>query len=156
MQNKTPEEIIKGIDGDLFKRQRLMILDMAKQADKEGDLERSHLLDGLVDLLDNIADTAHDTYGVDCLLGDPEEDSEEGPGPKMVDCDQFDCQVHDCDTCAHDPVTYPGCGTCREPGARCQWLGFPAKAEPPAPVKPEANARSGVRPAGCNVIPIRG
>lgn len=58
------------IDGPLFKRQRLFLMDVERLLEKfdcfEGD-ERE-LLTGLTNLLDELADEAHDVYGIDCLL----------------------------------------------------------------------------------------
>jgi hypothetical protein len=76
------------IDGDLFRRQRLLLLRLLdtvagnrpyvpEPADKD-------LAEGIVNLLDDIADQAHDRHGIDCLLEEPADDDErcecEGPG----------------------------------------------------------------------------
>ncbi len=62
------------IDGPLFRKQRLALLEVF---DLGITAEMSELLDGLVNLLDEIADQAHDRYGVDCLLEEPEDDQAE-------------------------------------------------------------------------------
>jgi len=66
-------ELIKKIDGPLFREQRLVILELID----DDSLLTSDIraLEGLQTLLDEIADIAHDQYGIDCLLDmpDPEE-----------------------------------------------------------------------------------
>lgn len=53
------------IDGPLLRRQRQWLLDLADKTAGDG---RDHL-EGVIALLDEIADQAHDRYGIDCLLG---------------------------------------------------------------------------------------
>jgi hypothetical protein len=68
------------IDGPLLRNQRCLLLKVMDAASRgrpyvpETDGDRD-LLEGLVALLDEIADQAHDRYGLDCLL---EEGSDEG------------------------------------------------------------------------------
>jgi hypothetical protein len=68
------------IDGPLLRNRRCLLLKLRDAASRgkpyvpEADGDRD-LLEGLVALLDEIADQAHDRYGLDCLL---EEESDEG------------------------------------------------------------------------------
>jgi hypothetical protein len=54
------------IDGPLFREQRQLILAIMFQEGLTSD-ERE-LLEGVTNLLDAIADQAHEHYGIDCLL----------------------------------------------------------------------------------------
>jgi len=72
------KDIIHNINGPLFRNQRLLLLKIADLAQKKqpylpaaGD---DDLLDGLVNLTDDIADQAHDQHGIDCLLEEDEGD----------------------------------------------------------------------------------
>jgi hypothetical protein len=56
------------IDGPLLRKQRQALFDVIHLKLVE---ETYEALDGLLDLLDEIADQAHDQYGIDCLLEDP-------------------------------------------------------------------------------------
>ena len=63
------------IDGPLFRDQRRLLMNLAGGwtrgeaiVPQAGDAEQ---LEGLVTLLDEIADQAHDQHGIDCLLEDP-------------------------------------------------------------------------------------
>lgn len=60
------DALFRGIDGPLFRQQREWL---AWQNDEHAR--------GLTELLDKIADWAHDCWGVDCLL---EEESDDAPG----------------------------------------------------------------------------
>jgi hypothetical protein len=53
------------IDGPLLAQQRQWLLDLAQHTTGKG---REHL-EGVMALLDEIADQAHDLHGIDCLLG---------------------------------------------------------------------------------------
>jgi len=71
-QCEGPQEYRLTIDGPLFRSQRTILLklaDLARQdlayAPLPGDAE---VLEGLVQLTDEIADQAHDRFGVDCLI----------------------------------------------------------------------------------------
>jgi hypothetical protein len=79
------------IDGPSFRRQRLWLLEMA---DRLPEKDRN-TLDGVVCLLDEIADQAHDRHGVDCLL------TEEPPQVEAVvirrSHDENTCAVLKCD-----------------------------------------------------------
>ena len=70
-------DIIAKINGPLFRNQRLLLLKIADLAQKKQPYEAApgdeDLLEGLVNLTDDIADRAHDEHGIDCLL---EEDDE--------------------------------------------------------------------------------
>lgn len=59
-----------GLGGRLFAQQRLLVLQLIDRVDS--DYERA-LLEGLMGLLDQIADQAHDNYGIDCLIKIDEE-----------------------------------------------------------------------------------
>lgn len=52
------------IDGPLLRRQRQWLLDLTERTTQEG-LEH---LEGIISLLDEIADQAHDRYGIASLL----------------------------------------------------------------------------------------
>ena len=52
------------IDGPLLAKQRQWLLDLAEKTTGDG---RDHL-EGIIALLDEIADQAHDRHGIDCLL----------------------------------------------------------------------------------------
>jgi hypothetical protein len=56
------------IDGPLLRRQRGWLLGIAPRSDDEINLR-----EGLLNLLDAIADQAHDKYGIDCLLEENDE-----------------------------------------------------------------------------------
>jgi hypothetical protein len=64
------EEIISKIDGPIFKKQRELLHAIINS----GVLAKVAVepLQGLENLLDEIADCAHDVYGKDCLFADPE------------------------------------------------------------------------------------
>jgi len=71
-------DIFSKINGPLFRNQRLLLMKIADLAQKKqpylpaaGD---DDLLDGLVNLTDDIADQAHDQHGIDCLLEEDEGD----------------------------------------------------------------------------------
>lgn len=77
--NKNTQVYALRIDGPLLRRQRQWLLDMADKTPGDG---REHL-EGVIALLDEIADQAHDRHGIDCLLkpdadepGDPSQDNE--------------------------------------------------------------------------------
>jgi len=65
------------IDGPQLRRQRELLFLLMEAADESRtfDLgpEQFAVLDGLVNLTDDIADQAHDKYGIDCLLTNDEE-----------------------------------------------------------------------------------
>jgi hypothetical protein len=57
------------LDAVEFKRQRELILELTEEAKEEKfSSSRHQVLDGLTNLLDAIADQAHDVYGMDVLL----------------------------------------------------------------------------------------
>jgi hypothetical protein len=70
MNNIT--NLIKKIDGPLFRSQRELILELIES----GEILTSdiRILEGLQNLLDAVADIAHDEYGIDCLISLPEEE----------------------------------------------------------------------------------
>jgi hypothetical protein len=66
------------IDGKLFRSQRELLMKIADLARQKrpyiptpGD---GALLEGLLELTDAIADQAHDQHGIDCLLGDEDDE----------------------------------------------------------------------------------
>ena len=60
------------IDGELFRRQRELLVKIADLVRRKQPYEPSpsdeELLEGLLNLSDAIADQAHDQHGIDCLL----------------------------------------------------------------------------------------
>ena len=60
------------IDGPQFRAQRQLPLKLMpcvqRQTRLVSDPDHENLLNGLINLTDEIADQAHDTYGVDCLI----------------------------------------------------------------------------------------
>jgi len=66
------------IDGQLLRKQRRLLLDLTEttfggtRIVPEASNERV-LLEGIIALLDEIADQVHDRYGIDCL--EPEDNS---------------------------------------------------------------------------------
>ena len=62
------------IDGPLFRKQRELLMKIADLARKKQPYSptpgEAVLLDGLVELTDELADQAHDRHGIDCLLVD--------------------------------------------------------------------------------------
>jgi hypothetical protein len=63
------------INGPLFRQQRVLLLDLAARWDRDTawlpDKEQRRSLEGVINLLDEIADQAHDVHGIDCLLEEP-------------------------------------------------------------------------------------
>ena len=76
-RTETADEVVAGINGELFKKQRLLLFELSDEAHESGDLEKHNLLEGLIGLTDCIADAAHDYHDVDCLLCDPDDDEDE-------------------------------------------------------------------------------
>lgn len=66
------------IDGPLLANQRQWLLDLAEHTSKDG---REHL-EGILALLDEIADQAHDRHGIASLL---EPDPDDGPENSEAD-----------------------------------------------------------------------
>jgi hypothetical protein len=56
------------IDGPEFRKQRELVFRLAEPGAHVLSAEDAELLRGLSNLLDEIADEAHDRYRVDCLL----------------------------------------------------------------------------------------
>ena len=67
------DDFFKKLNGPLFKRQRLLLLELAQEAEYYDDRTKLQLLEGLVHLCDDVAYIAHDEYGVDCLLTEDDE-----------------------------------------------------------------------------------
>ncbi len=65
------------IDGPLFRDQRRLLLRLAEAWNRGRpyipELAETRQLEGLLDLLDEVADQAHDRRGIDCLLEDPDD-----------------------------------------------------------------------------------
>lgn len=71
------EEIISMINGPMLREQRRAILRFIDEANDPIASRcyteaESDALEGLTQLLDEIADCCHDVYGKDCLLEEPE------------------------------------------------------------------------------------
>jgi hypothetical protein len=67
------------IDGDLLRKQRRLLLTLVDSAHRNvPDVPKARgeteLLEGILALLDEIADQAHDQYGIDCLLNEQAEE----------------------------------------------------------------------------------
>ena len=71
------KEIIGKINGPLFRNQRKLLLKIADLAQKKqpyiAAADDDNLLEGLVNLTDDIADQAHDEHGIDCLICEDED-----------------------------------------------------------------------------------
>jgi hypothetical protein len=63
------EDIIIKIDGPMLRKQRRAILQLLNTPLTESQEEA---LEGLTNLLDEIADCAHDIYGKDCMFSESE------------------------------------------------------------------------------------
>ena len=63
MDNSTNAYALR-IDGPLLGRQRQWLLELSNTVAKDDQ----DVLEGIVALLDEISDQAHDRYGIDCLL----------------------------------------------------------------------------------------
>jgi hypothetical protein len=73
------------IDGDLLRKQRRLLLKLVDSAHgNEPDVPKTQdetdLLEGILALLDEITDQAHDQYGIDCLLDEQAEEPQGRPG----------------------------------------------------------------------------
>ena len=81
------------IDGPLLRSQRQLLLQVLNAVCRkmpllfQDDNDRYHL-EGLVALLDEIADQAHDRFGIDCLLEATAEVAEESEQDTRCDCEQ--------------------------------------------------------------------
>ena len=84
------------IDGPLLAKQRQWLLELADKTTGDG---REHL-EGVIALLDEIADQAHDHYGIDCLLK-PEADELGDSAPDN------ECRCH-CEEPGHFNCGVPG------------------------------------------------
>ena len=81
MKAASPEDQIPRyalrIDGPQFRAQRQLLLNLTQWAKRQAPLvslpDHGNLLDGLINLTDEIADQAHDNYGVDCLIDENDE-----------------------------------------------------------------------------------
>ena len=81
MESALPEDRIPRyalrIDGPQFRAQRQLLLNLTQWAKRQtplvSDPDHENLLNGLITLTDEIADQAHDNYGVDCLLAEQDE-----------------------------------------------------------------------------------
>jgi hypothetical protein len=75
------------IDGGLLRQQRSLLLTLADSV-RQGaisipEAQAEGLLEGVLSLLDEIADQAHDHFGIDCLLKDPHEAAQDrAAGPE--------------------------------------------------------------------------
>lgn len=76
-QGQSPDEpqgYTFSLDGSLFRRQRQFLLFLMERSRDKGKprpqlpADAEEMLEGLISLTDEIADQAHDRYGIDCLL----------------------------------------------------------------------------------------
>jgi len=66
------------IDGPLLREQRMAILRLQRDLEQQPPQEVAQLLEcleGLTNMLDAIADQAHDVHGIDCIIPDEPEDT---------------------------------------------------------------------------------
>ena len=79
---KSADELLKAMAPALFREQRQFLGRMIDDARRSitGPISAADvdLLDGLDNLLADLADFAHDTLGMDCLLEEPEQELREG------------------------------------------------------------------------------
>ncbi|MBI5486486.1 MAG: hypothetical protein HY905_04060 [Deltaproteobacteria bacterium] len=79
---KSADEILKAMDPALFREQREALIRLAGEAGEgiAAPLRAAQVekLDGLINLLDALADYAHDALGMDCLLEEPDQPDEGG------------------------------------------------------------------------------
>lgn len=69
----SPNKLIQSIDGPLFREQRLELLRIVNDpTTRDPDGRTVTYLQGLINLLDAVAYTAHDCYGIDCLITEDE------------------------------------------------------------------------------------
>ena len=70
-------DIVSNINGPLFRNQRKLLLKIADMAHRKQPYEPApgdeDLLEGLINLTDDIADQAHDEHGIDCLICEDED-----------------------------------------------------------------------------------
>ncbi len=75
-EDPTPRYALR-IDGPQFRAQRQLLLNLTQWAKRQAPLvsdpDLETLLNGLINLTDEIADQAHDNYGVDCLIDEKDE-----------------------------------------------------------------------------------
>jgi hypothetical protein len=95
------------LDGDLFRRQRGLLLRLASAASEGRPLEMTtqdvEHLEGLIGLCDSLADQAHDEHGIDCLLtNDDEASASETPSPTTADVESELEKLGDDDSEADD------------------------------------------------------
>ena len=81
------------IDGPLLRNQRQLLLKLLDAAHRktafrfEGDNDHD-LLAGLSAMLDEIADRAHDRFGIDCLLETTDEEADQTADGDRCDCEK--------------------------------------------------------------------
>lgn len=78
---RTAEEVITGIDGLLLKRQRSFLYHLAEILEKKLSDQQNEDMEGVILLLETIADVAHDRYEMDTLFKPGE--------PSLYDPDDF-------------------------------------------------------------------
>lgn len=66
------EDIISNIDGPILREQRRVVLHLLDRTNLNLTDDQTESLEGLMCLLDEIADCCNDIYGKDCLFEDPE------------------------------------------------------------------------------------
>jgi hypothetical protein len=96
-QWKSADEILKGMDPTLFREQRRRLLALIEDARRSitGPISAADvdLLDGLDNLLSDLADFGHDVLGMDCLLEEPEQQAEGGGDRPASTADRCDRKV---------------------------------------------------------------
>jgi hypothetical protein len=69
-----PTQYVFRLDGQLFRDQRQLLLKIADLVRRKQPYEPpggdETLLEGLLGLIDEVADQAHDQHGIDCLLNE--------------------------------------------------------------------------------------
>ncbi len=75
-EDQIPRYALK-IDGPQFRGQRQLLLELMQSVKRQtplvSDPDHENLLNGLINLTDEIADQAYDNYAVDCLIDEKDE-----------------------------------------------------------------------------------
>ena len=75
MSKPRKELYVLNIDGPIFREQRQFLVDLLVMVQlRQLDRKDEECIHGLLNLIDAIADQAHDDYGIDCLLTHDEEE----------------------------------------------------------------------------------
>jgi len=65
---RTAEEVLREIDTDLFKKQRSLLYWLSDELEQHLTHEQHDQLEGIIGLLEEIADVGHDRYELDTLF----------------------------------------------------------------------------------------